>query len=45
MDAFKVIDNKGKAFTNIYVCSLNYDQWAYFTDLRDNLSLHVLKKK
>jgi hypothetical protein len=38
MDAFKIIDNKGKAFSSLYTLPMNDEQWRHLRDIRNNLS-------
>lgn len=38
MDAFKIIDNQGKAFRTIYTLPMNEEQWKHLGDIRNKLS-------
>lgn len=46
MDAFKIIDNEGKAFKTIYTLRLNSEQWKKLKSIRNNLShAHISEDK
>jgi len=46
MDAFKIIDNQGKAFRTIYTLPMNEEQWKHLGDIRNNLShAHITEGK
>jgi len=38
MDAFKIIDNKGRAFKTIYTFLMKEEQWKHLKGIRNNLS-------